>query len=93
MDVLNRIRTGRLNLQISHPEPHELPHAMFVVAAKFGHALVGAATLSGIALLMRGNVSGDTSAGVVGAMVAVWLVVVLGNTRLRRAKDLLRHHN
>jgi ubiquinone biosynthesis protein len=92
MDLLDRVRTGRLNLQISHPESHELADAMLMAAARFGQALVGAATLIGIALLMRGNVTGYAWTDAVLVMVAAWLAVVLGMTRLRRIKNALRRH-
>jgi ubiquinone biosynthesis protein len=93
MDLLDRVRTGRLNLQISHPESHELADAMLVAAGKFGQALVGAATLIGVAILMSGNVSGDTWTTAVIVMVVCWVAIVLGLTRIRRMTTRFRRHH
>lgn len=92
MDLLDRIRTGRLNLQIAHPESHELADALLIAAGKFGQALVGAATLIGIAILMNGNVTQETWSTAVMVMVGAWLAMVLGMTRLRRIRNALRRH-
>jgi ubiquinone biosynthesis protein len=83
MDLLNRLRSGRLNLQISHPESHELAEAMLVAAARFGQALLGAAALIGIAVMMRSPDVGDAWIGAVAAMVVVWLALVYGMTRIK----------
>jgi hypothetical protein len=80
------------NWKILHSEWHELADAMLVAAARFGQALVGATTLIGIAILMRGSVTGDAWTGAVLVMVTAWLAVVLGTTRLRRIKNVLRRH-
>jgi ubiquinone biosynthesis protein len=90
MDLLDRIRTGRLNLQIAHPESHELADALLVAAGKFGQALVGAATLIGIAILVSGTVTEDTWTITVAIMATAWLAIVLGMARLRRIKNVLR---
>lgn len=84
-DLLNRLRSGRLNLQISHPESHELAEAMLVAASRFGQALLGAAALIGIAVMMRGTSVANVWIGAVVTIVVVWLALVFGMTRIRSA--------
>jgi ubiquinone biosynthesis protein len=83
MDLLSRLRSGRLNVQISHPESHELAEAMLVAASRFGQALLGAAALIGIAVMMRGTSVGNVWIGAVVTMVGVWLALVFGLTRIK----------
>ena len=84
LDFVNRARTGRINLQISHPESHELADAVLAAATRFAAAFVSAAALIGLAILMRLDTRDSGWAGAVLVLVIGWIAFMLATRRVTR---------